>query len=330
MKYLFCLVFTTIFCATAFYTFVFAKSDKADGVVAQNINRPYSIEIHKADGSQEQKSGMSASRTSFFIARDLGIDTIEADKFRAFPDIAMGIGSTITMSETPYYQINDGKKHINTRSWAKTVGDLLIEGNVPQLGLDDKINFSPDSELYNNMTVNIIRVARTIVIESEPIDYKIQKVDDPTLDQGKTRIKQAGAKGTKKLTYEVIREDGIQVAKTLTSSEITSEPVIEILLIGTKPVITVACRFNDAVISAAGKYGLDPNSLCTRMMKESRGNPNSDGGDYKGLFQYKEGFWNSVSAKAGYAGASIWDATAQIYSTAWAWSHGYRARWPAN
>jgi hypothetical protein len=83
------------------------------------------------------------------------------------------------------------------------------------------------------------------------------------------------------------------------------------------------------VIAAAQKYGTDANAICTLMMKESNGNPDSGAGsDYQGLFQYTDGFWSSASAKAGYSGASILDTTAQIYTTAWAFTHGERKRWP--
>jgi len=40
------------------------------------------------------------------------------------------------------------------------------------------------------------------------------------------------------------------------------------------------------------------------------------------------GFWQWASAKAGYSGASIYDPTAQIFTTAWALTHGQAGRWP--
>ena len=63
------------------------------------------------------------------------------------------------------------------------------------------------------------------------------------------------------------------------------------------------------------------------MMCESSGNPYavSPSGTYKGLFQYHintwKGSWNP------YRGSSIWDAKAQIFATAKAWSKGMQSHW---
>ena len=66
------------------------------------------------------------------------------------------------------------------------------------------------------------------------------------------------------------------------------------------------------------------------MMRESGGSADAGypDGMYKGLFQYSEGFWQTVSARAGFEGASIYNAQAQIYTTAWALTYGQGSRWP--
>jgi len=290
---------------------------------------PYKlIEILPSGLRGEEYVGVSDKRTLFDIAKEIGAKPYKKDKFTVFPELRMQMGGTITMYRTPNFKILDGKKSFAVKSWAKTVGDLLVENKI-ELGQDDKINFSVDTEISDSMQIKIIRVAKTIVIENEDIAYDITKKDDPNMDKGKTRVEKAGEKGIKKYSYLVTREDGVEISKVLQNTEVTKQSVTEILYVGTRPVITVPCKFNDTVIAASLKYSLDPNSLCYRMMRESRGNPSSDGGAYKGLFQYDPGLWSSISPKAGYSGASIWDATAQINVTAWAWTHGYRSRWPS-
>jgi hypothetical protein len=230
----------------------------------------------------------------------------------------------------------DGKRTSTIRSWQPTIGEILAEKSV-ELGDDDRINFSIDTEAITGMEIRITRVARTTVKESQPIDYKTVKKEDKTVDEGRVIIQQKGIKGEKLFYYLVIREDGEQVSKTLTKTEISKDPIEEIQIIGTKPVITVACGSRSDIkawiLEAGLQYNIKPNALCIRMMKESRGNSNVVGGTdgkYSGLFQYEAGFWNRASSSAGYAGASIFDAKAQIFSTAWAWSNGLRSRWPAD
>lgn len=323
-KYIFSLIIPI-----AITSFLLAISGVSAGnkVEIKKTGRPYLIEIVDSNGNVSKINGISEQTDPFLIAKDMGAAPYGEDKFASFPDIKMGIGSKITLYRAPTYFIKDGKKNFEFRSWAKNVGELLAEKNI-ELGQDDKINFANDYPLENRMSLVIIRVAITNIQEKELIEFKTIKKEDKNLDEGKTRVEVAGEKGVKTKTYLVRREDGEEVSRTLTNSEITKEPVDEVVYHGTRPVITVPCKFNDLVIEASLKYGAKANELCYRMMRESNGNPNSDGGKYKGLFQYEEGFWNSASAKAGYSGASIWDAKAQIFTTAWAWTHGLRSRWP--
>ena len=328
--------FVRLLCAgvvvPAAFAITFYQSSVSGAVNQQEekISRPYIVDVIETNGEiSAELKGLSDSSDPFVIAQNLGAEPNIEDKFSAFPEIKMGIGSKITLYRAPTFTIIDGKKKQVVRSWQKTVGDLIVEKNLPEIGLDDRINFATDVELEDKMEIRIIRVAITTVIDKQPIQYQTVKKEDKTLDEGKTRVETAGVKGVKSLYYQVRREDGVEIARTLQKTEVTTVPVNEILIIGTKPVITVRCKYNETALTAGVQYNIKPNDLCYRMMKESNGNPSSDGGKYKGLFQYEEGLWSSVSAKAGYSGASIWDAKAQIYVTAWAWSHGYRGRWPS-
>jgi len=270
--------------------------------------------------------GRSRSLAEAFT--NAGVNYYSEDKISAFPDPRLGLGSLVRVERALLVNLQDGKQGYQFRTWQNTVGQLLQEKNI-ELGQDDLISPALNTPLSTETKINIVRVAITTIKETEPVDFKIIKKEDNILDQGKTRVDRAGAKGVRTKTFEVRREDGVEVARTLQKNEITTAAVDQLLIIGTRPVITVDCRFNSLVIDAALKYGVDPNQLCYRMMRESRGNPSSDGGIYKGLFQYEANFWTSVSAKAGFSGASIWDAKAQIYTTAWAWTHGLRGRWPS-
>ena len=309
------------------FVIYFTASAKEPERGVQHFALPFQIIEILPNGEQGQSySGQSLKTKSNEIATELGANPYPEDKFTVFPEYKGFIGRQITLYRAPSLTVIDQNKQTIYRSFTKTVGQLLEEKKII-LGLDDKINFSTDSTLEPGMVIKITRVARTKIIETEYIDFKTIKKDDPTLDRGKTKISKAGVKGEKKLTYEVTRENGIEISKVLILSESVSKAVDEILLVGTKPVISVRCKFNDTVLAASIKYKQDPNALCNLMMKESNGNPNSDGGQWKGLFQYDIDFWPSVAAKAGYAGADWRNATAQIYTTAYLFSIGQSWRW---
>jgi len=296
---------------------------------ALEVIRPYIVDIYDQYGHFESEiQGVSSKTDLFLISSEIGADPDREDRYQSFPEIKMGLGSKITLYRTPDLTILDGKKKIAVKSWASTVEELLSEEGV-ELADDDKVVPALTNQLQPKMEIKITRVAITQLKKTQTIDFKIVRKEDNKLDKGKTRIDQKGAKGEKILIYQIRREDGVEVSRKLIKTEVSKQPVDEILIIGTKPVITGWCRYNDWVLDASIKNGLDPDKLCQLMKKESNGNPKSvSGGGHLGLFQYTEGFWADASRKAGYPGASWDDPKSQIYTTAWALSHGYAGRWP--
>lgn len=253
------------------------------------------------------------------------------DHIQVFPSLANGMGGVVTVTRAMPITVVDGTKTYQARTWATTVEGLLTEQNI-ELGDQDQIAPSSKTTLQPNQTIAITRVAVTQLTQTGPIAFALTKQNDNTLNKGLTKVKQKGVNGVMTYVYQVRRENGVEVARTLLSQTTTTASVTEIDLIGTKPVITTTCGTSVEqawILDASIQYSLDPNSLCYRMIKESNGNPNSDGSAHKGLFQYDPNYWATESAKvSGFAGASIWDGHAQVYVTAYAWSHGDRGRWP--
>jgi hypothetical protein len=262
----------------------------------------------------------------------LGVTAHIEDKVFAFPDPALGVGSTIFVFRAQEVTLTDAKKTRTIRTWAKTVGELATEQNLELADKDKTVPALEDPIPLQADPVKVVvtRVAETTLSVTSSIPFTTQYKDDPNMDQGKTATDQVGKNGSLKKTYLVRREDGVEVSRILQKTEQTADPVTQIVRKGTRPVITVRCKYNDTVLAAAIKYGVDANSLCYRMMAESNGHPNSvnPSGPYTGLFQYANSTWAKYSVSAGYGGASITDPEAQIYVTAWAWSHGHRSAWP--
>lgn len=315
----------------------FAKTVHAvvyrDISLESNRRYPYIYEVFDSRGHLLNTiSSVSANRNLDLIIADAKIGFYALDKVKAFPDPKMGIGSKIKIIKTPKYFVTDGRRNLSFFSWAKTVEELFSENKII-LGQDDKTNFSLKTDLVPNMDIKITRVAVTIVAEGEPIDFKTVKRDDKTLDEGKTRVEVKGEKGTKTYSYEVRREDGVEISRRLLKTEITKNPVDEVLIIGTKPVITVSCGSRSDIkgwiIEAATKHNQKANMICCLMMAESMGNANStSSAGYSGLFQYSESYWRTASSRSGFAGSSIFDAKAQIFTTASEIARGEGNRWP--
>lgn len=303
---------------------VMGKRVSADSLSLPAIVEPTStdarhpLEIYWAPAFSTSAAAVLASQ---------GVIVAPEDHVTEISDPSLGVGGQIVVQRAQDVTLKDGTTTRTVQTWANTVSDFVAEQQL-ELGDKDRIDPSLTSLIQLNQIITITRVAVVNVTKAQAIPFTTKTQTDPTQPKGQQTTLQAGAPGSETLTYQVTRENGQEVGRKLIKTDVTKQPVEAIISIGTKPVITGWCRYNNWVTDAAQKNGIDPDALCYRMHRESNGHPNSDSGHYEGLFQYDPGFWASASAQAGYPGASIWDPQAQIYVTAWAWAHGYRGRWP--
>jgi len=237
-----------------------------------------------------------------------GVDYFPEDKVAYFPDPSLGIGTVITAQRALPVTVIDGKKTRVLRTWQTTVGDFLKEKKI-ELGSDDKIAPTLVTSLTKNTTITITRVARTNVTETEVVPYQTRVEKDYNQFVGGQTVLKAGKNGRLEKTYLLIREDGELVSKTLLSTKTTEAAVTAVVSQGGLNPVPNHCKvLKDWVVNASTKNKIDPNSLYYRIIRESSCHANSSGagGRYLGLLQYEQGFWASVSAKAGFPGASIW------------------------
>ena len=310
-----------------------AYADDQHSFINTQKHYPYQLIITDQQGNSQKIFGSSQSLLPVQIGTDLGQIIYPEDKLTSFPDPSFLMGSVISVTRAPLITINDWGKDQIYRSFAGTVQSLFDEKGI-DLGKDDRIDLAPDTKIVDGMRIKITRVAVTTVDENKPIDFKIVTKKDPNMDEGKSRVDQVGVKGVLKQTYRVTRENGVQKSKVLIVSVTVTPSIDQIVYQGTRPAISVACRFNSTVIAAAIKYSYSANKICNLMMLESHGNPESvaSNGHY-GLFQYtigddgSGGSWGDMSSRAGYGGAQWSDPTAQIMTTAWALTNGYGSKW---
>jgi len=310
------------------YASIFSNEVEAMAGNAGRVKGVSSVPIVVYDNGK-RITGVSEGTDEETILSDLGVVVYPEDKIYCFPDPELGLGTTFRIERATLVHIRDAERIKKVRTWQKTVSDLLQEQGI-ELSGKDKIEPSLDTYLNQNIEIKITRIGVKKEEKRESIPYSIVNRSDPNMYQGQSYVKQNGCDGEKLLVYKKTYVNGKLMSKVLIKEKIVKRPINKIVIYGIKPRVTVACRFTETVIAAAMRYGLNPNDLCRCMMLESQGNPYSvDGrGEHFGLFQYKRGTWNNFSQKAGFAGVNIFNPTAQIYTTAWAWSHGYRGRWP--
>mgnify|MGYP000483265645 FL=1 len=133
--------------------------------------------------------------------------------------VTPGKKGTLTITYTVEYR--DGVRQANTRKEKSRQRTVEPTNQVERVGTRDVVT-----------TENVKEV------EDIPFEKKTEETDQ--LDKGKTQLKTEGKKGvlTKTYRYKVINGKREEATRELVSSEVTVEPVAEVTLVGTRPVVT--------------------------------------------------------------------------------------------
>ncbi len=100
----------------------------------------------------------------------------------------------------------------------------------------------PGDSLLVSQAVPFLRVQVTYRrVEMEDVAYKQERKNTPDLTYGFTKVETKGVKGLNECTYDYVYVDGVLQSKTLVSTRVISEPVNEVILVGTtvKPGVTL-------------------------------------------------------------------------------------------
>lgn len=170
----------------------------------------------------------------------LGVGVAPQDKVYAFPDPALGAGSTVLVYRAQLVVLNDAGTVREVRTWATTLEGLAEEQNLELAEKDKTVTGGNATRLASipvqpePVEVTITRVAEAEVPVTTAIPYTTRYVDDPNVEKGITSVEQAGKKGSLKTVYLVRRENGKEVSRKTLSTERLSEPVQEVIRRGTK------------------------------------------------------------------------------------------------
>lgn len=111
----------------------------------------------------------------------------------------------------------------------------LIVGVVLFLGLILAIKPQANNTNKSNVQETGEEVESTrITTTTESIPYKTTYVDDSSLEYGKTSVKVVGKAGVKTYTYKITTKGGETISKELVGSEVTTEPIDEVIRKGTR------------------------------------------------------------------------------------------------
>lgn len=119
--------------------------------------------------------------------------------------------------------------------------DLLLEKAGVRLGEDDIINVSLTDTAVKDCDIVINRVRRVVETKTSVIPFETEKITSSFYKKGTVNIMTEGVEGELTTTAETTYIDGKVTAFNIISSEVTREPVTEVIATGTavqKPIST--------------------------------------------------------------------------------------------
>jgi resuscitation-promoting factor RpfB len=78
------------------------------------------------------------------------------------------------------------------------------------------------------------KVERRLVVETRRVPFRKLRVEDPSLEDGKTVVTTRGVNGRTRLTFEVTLVDGVAKGRRLVRQTVVRAPVDQVTSIGTK------------------------------------------------------------------------------------------------
>lgn len=75
------------------------------------------------------------------------------------------------------------------------------------------------------------------ITTTENIPFETQRVNDASLNQGQEVISVTGVSGVRTITTQVTYRDGVETGRSVISNSITTQPVHQVVLVGTKAVL---------------------------------------------------------------------------------------------
>ncbi len=183
------------------------------------------------DGGQTREVYTQAKTVADLLEVE-GITLTEFDGVLPMPTSPITAGMTVEVRRAKQLEYFGDGGNLSVHTQANTVSEMLAGLGVA-VGENDFTEPSMDAAIADGMTVRLVRVTKKNVTDKVSVGYKIEERTTSSLVKGKTRIAQNGKNGVQTDTYEVTFHDGVEVSKTLVSSEITKKPINKIVEKGT-------------------------------------------------------------------------------------------------
>ncbi|MDW0114696.1 ubiquitin-like domain-containing protein [Sporosarcina saromensis] len=166
------------------------------------------------------------------------------------PSLQANLDDDQTISIQKAFQVTlvDGGSEKKIWSTSTTVADFLKRENI-QLNEHDKLKQEADGIVTPGSVIEIVRVEKVTDVVEEPTNFAVVTQSDAKLLKGREKVVQEGKKGSVQRKFEVIKENGKEVSRTLLSEKVLEEPQKKIVSVGSKVMVAQASNKKPVTVS---------------------------------------------------------------------------------
>ncbi|MEM6997521.1 MAG: ubiquitin-like domain-containing protein [Patescibacteria group bacterium] len=220
-----------------------------------NIYRATPVSVTDGDETRRYLSAFNDPRA---IAEDVGYQLDPEDIAVFDVDVASGLASLdlankVIVTRAKDYTVNLYGSRFTKKSHAASVRSLLSDAGI-ELSDSDVVTPALDAAISSGAEVVVARFGTRIETVVEDIAFKTNTTNDSSLDSGVVNVTKRGIKGSKTVTYEIELQNDIEVSRKLISEVVTTQPVAQEQVRGTKarPVSSNVSADKEFLMSAAG------------------------------------------------------------------------------
>ena len=152
------------------------------------------------------------------------VDTFETGARDGVSEITVRRGMTVT--------VRSGGETMQIISYGETVGQMVERMGIPVVE-ESIVSVSMDAETFDGMDILIQTTLTSTDSYASAIPFETEYQETGLLDKGVEVILTAGVDGQKLCTAEVTYIDGVESGRTVLSEEVISEPVTQVIAVGT-------------------------------------------------------------------------------------------------
>lgn len=299
-------------------------------ITIMNMRKTLTISI---DGKEE--TFVTYKGTVQDVLQDKNIAVGVKDKVQPSLESKVSEKETIKIKSAIPVEITANGVQLEVQSADGTIGEMLKneEEALQEYGIKfnediDEVSPSLDSQIEDNMRVQIVNVEKKELVQNEPINFETIVEKDESLDKSVSKVKSEGVNGEKEVTYEVLYRDGVETSRNVTSTKTITEPKNEIVIKGTGQVYAnrggESINYKEKLNCVATAYSGDRTTATGRSPVRNPGGMSTIAVDPSfiplGSKVYVEGYGYAIAADTGGAiKGNIIDLFLNSSSECWSW-----------